>query len=76
LQLSIVPIFSAMEIIPETSKVEICRDPDDNKFISCAIDGHCYYVVSRDKDLLAVGQYADVKIITVAEFLKLIAEKK
>ena len=74
LQLSIVPIFSAMEIIPVTSKVEICRDPDDNKFISCAIDGHCYYVVSGDKDLLAVGQYADVKIITVAEFLKLIAE--
>ena len=76
LQLSIVPIFSAMEIIPVTSKIEVCRDPDDNKFISCAIDGHCYYVVSGDKDLLSVGQYENVKIITVAEILKLIAEKK
>jgi len=76
LQLSIVPIFSAMEIIPVTSKIEVCRDPDDNKFISCAIDGHCYYVVSGDKDLLSVEQYADIKIITVADFLKLIAEKK
>ena len=76
LQFSIVPIFSAMEIIPATSKIAVCRDPDDKKFISCAIDGHCYYIVSGDKDLLSVGQYENVKIITVSEFLKLITEKK
>ena len=71
LELSIVPIFSAMEIIPATSRVEVCRDPDDNKFISCAVDGNCYYVVSGDKDLLSLEQYGDVKIITVTEFLEL-----
>ena len=71
LQLSIVPIFSAMEIIPAASRVEICRDPDDNKFISCAMDGHCYYIVSGDKDLLALERYANVRIITVAGFLEL-----
>ena len=71
LELSIVPIFSAMEIIPATSRVEVCRDSDDNKFISCAVDGNCYYVVSGDKDLLSLKQYGDVKIITVTEFLEL-----
>ena len=76
LQLSIVPIFSAMEIIPATSKIEICRDPDDNKFISCAIDGHCYYVVSGDKDLLSLEQFGNIKIVTVAEFLELFSDKK
>lgn len=76
LQLSIVPIFSAMEIIQATSKVEICRDPDDNKFISCAIDGHCYYVVSGDKDLLSLEQFGNIKIVTVAEFLELFSDKK
>ena len=76
MQLSIVPIFSAMEIIQATSKVEICRDPDDNKFISCAIDGHCYYVVSGDKDLLSLEQFGDIKIVTVAEFLELFSDKK
>ena len=76
LQLSIVPIFSAMEIIQATSKVEICRDPDDNKFISCAIDGHCYYVVSGDKDLLSLEQFVNIKIVTVAEFLDLFSDKK
>lgn len=76
MQLSIVPIFSAMEIIQATSKVDICRDPDDNKFISCAIDGHCYYVVSGDKDLLSLEQFSNIKIVTVAEFLELFSDKK
>ena len=76
MQLSIVPIFSAMEIIQATNKVDICRDPDDNKFISCAIDGHCYYVVSGDKDLLSLEQFGNIKIVTVAEFLELFSDKK
>ena len=76
LQLSIVPIFSAIEIIQATSKADICRDPDDNKFISCAIDGHCYYVVSGDKDLLSLEQFGNIKIVTVADFLELFSDKK
>ena len=76
LHLSIVPIYSAMEIIPATTKIEICRDPDDNKFISCAIDGQCYYIVSGDKDLLSLKQFDNIKIITVAEFLELFTDKE
>lgn len=75
LQLSIVPIFSALEIIPVTRRIKICRDPDDDKFISCAADGHCCYIVSGDKDLLALGQYADIKIMTVTSFLEFISRK-
>ena len=40
-------ICSAMEIIPAQSRVKVCRDPDDDKFISCAMDGRCYYIVSE-----------------------------
>ena len=61
-----------MEIIPAYSRVNVCRDPDDNKFISCAIDGQCYYIVSGDKDLLTLKQYRDVKIVTVSEFFELL----
>ncbi len=49
--------------------MEICRDPDDNKFIDCACDAKCIYIVSGDKDLLSVKKYNNVKIVTVAEFL-------
>ena len=70
LHFSAVPIFSAMEIIPTKTHVAVCRDPDDDKFISCALDGQCYYVVSGDKDLLTLKKYRHVKIVTVSEFLK------
>lgn len=54
----------------ERTKVRICRDPDDDKFISCAIDTECLYIVSGDKDLLEIEMYKDVKILTVSNFLE------
>ena len=71
LHFSAIPIFSSMEIIPVKTRVAVCRDPDDDKFISCAIDGQCYYVVSGDKDLLTLKKFRHVKIVTVSEFLEL-----
>ncbi len=57
-----------MEVIQPISSVAICRDPDDDKFISCAMDGDCLYIVSGDKDLLTLREYEGVKIVTVSEF--------
>ena len=54
-------------IEPKT-KVDICRDPDDNKFISCAIDAKALYIVSGDKDLLTIKDYQGVEIVTAREF--------
>lgn len=56
-----------MRIVIDT-KVEVSRDPDDDKFISCAVDAKALYVVSGDKDLLEVGRYRFVEILTAAEF--------
>ncbi|MBR2214332.1 MAG: putative toxin-antitoxin system toxin component, PIN family [Selenomonadaceae bacterium] len=50
------------------STVRICRDPDDDKFINCAIDANAIYIVSGDNDLLTIGQYAGIDIITVRDF--------
>ena len=72
LHFSAVPVYSSMEIISAKTRVAVCRDPDDDKFISCAIDGQCYYVVSGDKDLLTLKKYQHVKIVTVSEFLELL----
>ena len=68
-------IISACEMMEPTSIVMVCRDPDDDKFIACAVDSRSLYVVSGDKDLLAVKQYADVRVVTVAEFFREIWEK-
>jgi len=66
------PILSVIEVIPARSRVKVCRDPDDDKFISCAIDGQCYYIVSGDKDLLSLKEQQQVKIVTVSEFLDIL----
>jgi putative PIN family toxin of toxin-antitoxin system len=76
LNFTMTPLFSAMELIHSSSKITVCRDPDDDKFISCAIDGQCHYIISGDKDLLALKEYQNVRIVTVAKFLHWFAKNE
>lgn len=62
------PLIHAMTIVDSISNVHICRDPDDDKFISCALDADAYYIVSGDKDLLCLGQFDKINIVTAKEF--------
>ncbi len=71
LRLSPIPLFAMMEIIPQTDHIKACRDPDDDKFISCAVDGKCPFIVSGDKDLLSLEHYNNVRILTIAQFFDL-----
>ena len=66
----LVPFLSELEMIESTSEIEVCRDPDDDKFISCAIDGKAIIIVSGDKDLLVIGKYEGVEIMTAHDFCK------
>ena len=59
---------ATIEIINPVSNIEICRDPDDDKFLQCAKDSHALYIVSGDKDLLVIGKYEDIQIVTAKEF--------
>ena len=62
-------VFKVFKVIIPSSKISICRDHDDDKFISCAIDAECMYIVSGDDDLLSLGNVEDVIICTPSEFL-------
>lgn len=33
------------------------------------MDGKCLYIVSGDSDLLSIGKYESIEILTVADFL-------
>jgi predicted nucleic acid-binding protein len=48
------------------------RDPDDDKIIACAVAAGVEYIVSRDRDLLSLGNYAGIRIIAPEEFLRLV----
>lgn len=60
--------MDGLEISPPVSSIKICRDPDDDKFINCALDAKAIYIVSGDNDLLSIKEYDDVEIVTVREF--------
>lgn len=62
-------VFKVFKVISPSTAISICRDPDDDKFISCAIDAGCQYLVSGDDDLLSLGKVEDVTICTPSEFL-------
>ena len=62
-------ILAKLEIIRVSSDIHVSRDPDDDKFISCAVDGKCLYIVSGDSDLLFIGKYEGIEILTVSDFL-------
>ena len=56
-------------IEPHTS-VSVCRDPDDDKFINCAVDAKALYIVSGDDDLLDIKEYEGIEIINAADFVE------
>ena len=47
----------------------ICRDPDDDRVIACAVVGRAAVIVSGDKDLLDLGEVGGIPILTAAQFL-------
>jgi len=49
----------------------ICRDPADEKFIACAVSAGADFIVTGDKDLIAVKRYRSVKIVSASDFLNL-----
>lgn len=57
----------------ETEVLVVEDDPDDDKFLACAVDGEAEYIVSGDPHLLTVKEYEGVKILTPSDFLALLS---
>lgn len=65
----VLPFFEVVEVKKDIKGV--CRDPEDDKFISCALSASVDYIVSGDKDLSDLKQYKTVKIIKASDFSKM-----
>jgi len=46
------------------------RDRKDDKFVACALVGDAAYVISEDKDLLALGVLQGIRMVTPHEFIQ------
>jgi putative PIN family toxin of toxin-antitoxin system len=55
----------------KTPKIRAVKDdPDDDKFIECAVALKAEVIITGDKVLKAVGEYMGIKILTPQQFLK------
>lgn len=59
------------KLIKITSKVTVCRDAKDNKFLELCIDGKADYLITGDNDLLILNYFGSTKIVTPVIFVSL-----
>ena len=71
LQELITTIKAHEEFVIVSSTVNICRDPKDNFLLSLAKDGKANYLITGDKDLLAIRKHGKTSILTFTEFSNL-----
>lgn len=59
-------------IVPPPLPQPVCRDPDDDHVLACALAAQADLIVSGDADLLDLREYQGIRIVAAAEALRLI----
>ena len=62
----------ARVVFPLTAPRVVPDDPDDDHVIACAVAARADLIVSGDLDLLRMGSYGGMRIVTVAQALDLV----
>lgn len=69
--------FSTFTVpVKVTKRIQVVSDdPDDDKFIECALSCDADFIISGDKHLLKMKEYAGIKIFKAKEFLSVFSVK-
>lgn len=68
-EISAIVAESASVMLHKISPVpNICRDPNDDMIIACAIDAKADYIVTGDEDLLILKEYKNIVIMNPRNF--------
>ena len=59
-------------VVPLDKHDVVDRDPDDNIIIDCAVFSNSDFIITGDKDLLVLGSYKNIKIVSPSDLLDLI----
>lgn len=63
--------YAALADIVEPASIEtvVLRDPDDDAVVACAVAAESEAIVSGDDDLLSLGKYRSIRILSSAELV-------
>ena len=62
-------IIHGLFIDTHAYNLQVCEDPDDNKFIECAVAGNCEIIISGDKHLLKLSEFRGIVILNPRDFV-------
>jgi putative PIN family toxin of toxin-antitoxin system len=64
---------SCTELVRPIETLDVIKeDPDDNRVLVCAAAADARFIISGDNDLLRLGQFRNIRIVKVVDFMKLI----
>ena len=63
----IIPYFDIIDVQPGPRIIK--EDPEDDKFIRCALAASARYIISGDQHLLTLKDYQNIKILSPAKFI-------
>ena len=55
-------------VLPSQSEQSVCRDPDDDAILACALEARADYLVTGDLDLLELKIFKGIRIVTPRDF--------
>jgi putative PIN family toxin of toxin-antitoxin system len=64
--------MACVTVDPAPIPTDAVRDPKDVAILACATGGNADVIVTGDRDLLVLEQYAGIRILTPASFLDLL----
>jgi uncharacterized protein len=62
----------AVWVDPRHQITRLTADPDDNRVLEAAVEGHADYIVSGDRHLRDLKEHAGTEIVTPAQFLAIL----
>jgi len=62
-------VESASVQVLTSTQLQVVDDDSDNRVLETALDGGANYIVSGDDDLLSLGSFQEIPIVTPAAFL-------
>jgi putative PIN family toxin of toxin-antitoxin system len=65
-------IREAAVLVDAPVRLHLVSDPGDNRILEAAAAGEADYVVTGDRELLALGRYVGARIVTPAEFRRML----
>lgn len=71
IQETLSPLLSQAVHVKVTGEVHgICRDPNDDYILECAMKAGAQLIIAGDKDLLALKGYRSIRIVTCRQYLE------